>query len=286
MYLLGHGYAPVLRYTDRYGRQQTTVVPFLPIDAMVTSEGAAMFPDANINPETRTADPMAEIAFEGLYVPTVDPAGGARPMFPQERSPAIILNAYRGDLGLNSGIPRSVYSLNRDQITRGKLRQINGPRPTTLRPGERWILDDGTTLEFLGTRPFITISVRHDPAQPVVLAGAVAGLTGLMLSLAGRRRRVWFRITAASEPATGSPPPAGSGMVQAGGLSRTDQRGFADEFARLVAAVRQAQRVSAPAAPTDITVGPGAANGRTVEPTHGGHRADVPEPNGAGVQSS
>jgi cytochrome c biogenesis protein len=237
VYLLGHGYAPILRYTDRYGRQQTSVVPFLPVDAMVTSEGVAMFPDANINPTTRTSDPIAQIAFEGVYVPTVDPAQGARSIFPEERSPAIILNAYRGDLGLNSGIPRSVYSLDRVQLTNGQLKQINGPRPKTLRPGERWTLDDGTTLQFLGTRPFITISVRHDPAQPVVLTGAVAGLIGLMLSLGGHRRRVWFRITAAADPATGTRVPAAS-IVQAGGLPRADYPGFADEYTELVVQTR------------------------------------------------
>ena len=246
MYLLGHGYAPILRYTDRYGRQQTSVVPFLPVDAMVTSEGVAMFPDANINPKTRKPDPLAQVAFEGIYLPTVDPAGGATSVFPEERSPAIVLNAYRGDLGLNSGIPRSVYSLSRAQITRGQLKQINGARPKTLRPGEKWTLDDGTTLQFLGTRPFITISVRYDPAQSVVLTGAVVGLTGLMLSLTGRRRRVWFRITTAPAAAAGTTAAART-MVQAGGLPRTDYPGFADEFAGLVAATRHDARPAATA---------------------------------------
>lgn len=40
VYLLGHGYAPILRYTDRYGRSQTSTVPFLTSgDANLTSEG-------------------------------------------------------------------------------------------------------------------------------------------------------------------------------------------------------------------------------------------------------
>jgi cytochrome c biogenesis protein len=246
MYLLGHGYAPVLRYTDRYGRQQTAVVPFLPVDAMATSEGVAMFPDANINQKTRKPDPLSQIAFEGAYLPTVDPAGGATSVFPEERSPAIVLNAYRGDLGLNSGIPRSVYTLNRAQIARGQLKQINGPRPKTLRPGEQWRLDDGTTLQFLGTRPFITISVRHDPAQPVVLTGAVLGLSGLMLSLAGRRRRIWFRITTDTDPAVGTTV-GGRSLVEAAGLPRTDYPGFGEEFTGLVATTR---RDAGPAAAT------------------------------------
>jgi cytochrome c biogenesis protein len=239
MYLLGHGYAPMLRYTDRYGRQQTTVVPFLPIDAMVTSEGVAMFPDVNIDPRTRRPDTRSQVAFEGVYLPTVDPSGSPSSIFPEENSPAIVLNAYRGDLGLDSGIPRSVYSLDRDQIASGRLKQINGSRPQTLRPGESWKLDDGTSLQFLGTQPFITISVRHDPAQPFVLAGAVAGLIGLMLSLTIHRRRVWFRVAGTDASSTAAP---GRSQVEAGGLPRNDYPGFADEFARLVAAGRDTPR--------------------------------------------
>ena len=51
VYLLGHGYAPVLRYTDRYGVTQTSVAPFLPDDGMLTSSGVATFPDANVDPD-------------------------------------------------------------------------------------------------------------------------------------------------------------------------------------------------------------------------------------------
>jgi cytochrome c biogenesis protein len=241
VHLLGHGYAPVLRYTDRYGQQQTNVFPFLPVDGMLTSEGVAMFPDANVDPKTGVRDTTAQVAFEGVYLPSVDPTGaGISSVFPAERSPAIFLTAYRGNLGLDSGIPSSVYSLNRAQITRGQLKQVGGARPEALRTGQTWTLDDGTKLELLGTRPFITVSVRYDPTQPVVLAGAVLGLIGLMLSLSGRRRRVWFRITpaAADSALTGNAPGPGGSVMQAGGLPRTDYPGFADEFTELVTATR------------------------------------------------
>jgi cytochrome c biogenesis protein len=241
VHLLGHGYAPVLRYTDRYGQQQTNVFPFLPVDAMLTSEGVAMFPDANVDPKTGVRDTTAQVAFEGVYLPSVDLSGaGVSSVFPAERAPAIFLTAYRGNLGLDSGIPSSVYALNRAQITRGQLKQVSGARPEALRPGQAWTLDDGTKLELLGTRPFITVSVRYDPTQPVVLAGAVLGLIGLMLSLSGRRRRVWFRITPAvpGSALTGKGPVAGGSLIQAGGLPRTDYPGFADEFTQLVAVTR------------------------------------------------
>jgi cytochrome c biogenesis protein len=239
VHLLGHGYAPILRYTDRYGQQQTNVFPFLPVDGMLTSEGVAVFPDANVNPKTGERDPTLQVGFEGAYLPTADPAGvRATSMFPAERAPKLFLTAYRGNLGLDSGVPASVYTLNRAQLGRGQLTNVSGARPQALGVGERWKLDDGSTLEFLGTRPFITVSVRYDPTQPVVLAGAVLGLLGLMLSLAGKRRRVWFRISSPAADRTGPAPGPGGSLVQAGGLPRTDYPGFADEFARLVAATR------------------------------------------------
>ncbi|HEX8344251.1 MAG TPA: cytochrome c biogenesis protein ResB [Actinoplanes sp.] len=240
VHLLGHGYAPVLRYTDRYGQTQTTVFPFLPTDAMLTSEGVAMFPDANVDPKTDKHDTTAQVAFEGVYLPTFDPEGSPVSVFPAERSPVLYLTAYRGNLGLNAGIPSSVYSLNRAQITRGQLKQVSGARPQRLEPGQSWTLDDGTKLEFLGTRPFVTLAVRYDPTQRLVLAGAVLGLIGLMLSLGGHRRRFWFRVTPGDPdlPAPGAGP--GGSVVEAGGLPRTDYPGFADEFAALVAATRDA----------------------------------------------
>lgn len=55
VYLLGHGYAPVVRFTDRYGRTQTVISPFAPNDAVLTSTGVAVFPDANTDPAARFA---------------------------------------------------------------------------------------------------------------------------------------------------------------------------------------------------------------------------------------
>lgn len=234
VYLLGHGYAPVLRYTDRYGQQQTKVVPFLPTDATLTSEGVATFPDVNIDPETNRRDASLQVGFEGVYLPTAGTDGSPVSQHPEERSPELFLTAYRGDLGVEAGLPGSIYALNRGQIASGELKQVSGERPHTLKPGESWTLDDGTKLEFLGTRPFATLSIRYNPTQPLVLGGAVIGLIGLMLSLAGRRRRLWFRMT----PPAGPEGVPGGTVMEAGGLPRTDYPGFGDEFAGLVAAAR------------------------------------------------
>jgi cytochrome c biogenesis protein len=234
VHLIGQGYAPVLRYTDRYGQTQTNVFPFLPTDSMLTSEGAAMFPDANVNPKTGARDQTLQVGFEGIYLPTVGAAGSVTSAYPGERSPALFLNAYRGDLGLDAGIPSSVYSLDQGQISNGQLKKVSGAQPHELKPGQTWTLDDGSKLEFVGTRPFITMSIRYDPTSEIVLGGAVAGLLGLMLSLWGHRRRVWFRVS----PLTAGDAGHGGSVMEAGGLPRTDYPNFGEEFAQLVKAAR------------------------------------------------
>jgi cytochrome c biogenesis protein len=233
VHLIGYGYAVILRYTDRYGAAQTKVVPFLPVDGMFTSEGVAQFPDVNIDPETDKRDPTLQVGFEGRYLPTVGADGRATSAFPAENAPALFLTAYRGDLGLDVGKPGSVYSLDQGQIATGELENVSGTRPHRLAPGQTWTLDDGTRLEFLGTRPFATLAIRHDPTQSLILVGAVLGLIGLMLSLGGRRRRVWFRALPPPTDATGGT------LMSAGGLPRTDYPGFADEFRALVKAAEE-----------------------------------------------
>jgi cytochrome c biogenesis protein len=169
-----------------------------------------------------------------VYQPTVNPDPSvARSIFPEERDPALTLTAWQGDLGLGSGAPQSVYALDGRQIALGRLVSVG---TTTLRPGESWSLPDGSTVEFLGTKPWITVTVRHDPGSMIVLVGSGALLVGLMVSLSGKRRRVWARVV----PADG-----GGSLITFGGLARTDYPGFAEEFAAL------AERVGDGPAPAD-----------------------------------
>src|SRR5262249_53274655 len=149
VYLLGHGYAPMLRYTDRNGQVFTTVAPFLPTDQMMTSEGVAKFPYANAG----AAEP-AQLGLSGVYQPTVHPdMSQAASLFPAERDPALTLTAWQGDLGLGSGAPQSVYQLDNRQIALGRLMNVG---THTLRPGESWALPDGSTVEFVGTKQWVT----------------------------------------------------------------------------------------------------------------------------------
>jgi cytochrome c biogenesis protein len=225
VYLLGHGYAPVVRYTDRYGHSQTVVAAFPNQDSMMTSLGVVEFPDANID-KALGFDPAdkQQVAFTGTYIPTVSSDTSGVSAYPAERNPMLFLTPYRGDLGLDAGIPTSVYSLDEHQVETGRLKQVGNV--IRLTPGASAALDDGTKVEFLGTRPWITTTVRYDPGEPLVLVGAVLLLVGLVVMLLGRRLRVWFRI-----------PPAGH--ASAGALARSAYPGFAAEFESIMEEVRR-----------------------------------------------
>jgi cytochrome c biogenesis protein len=222
VYLLGHGYAPVLRYTDRYGRQQTDVPAFLNADALLTGEGVSTFPDVNVNPKTGQQDVRSQIGFRGIYLPTIaTDASVHTSVFPGERDPRLFLQPYQGELGYDAGAPLSVYNLDQRQLDAGRLKTF-GPQ-LVLRPGDTKTLPDGSTVQFVGTRQWITLSIRYDPGEKVVLAGAIALLIGLLGSLTGKRRRIWFRI--------------GPDGAAAGGLPRSDYPGFKAEFDGIVSSI-------------------------------------------------
>ncbi|MBB5870790.1 cytochrome c biogenesis protein [Allocatelliglobosispora scoriae] len=237
VYLIGHGYAPVLRYTDRYGRSQTSATPFLPAsDAGLTSEGVATFPDANIDPKATgdTRDRSQQVAFSGLYLPTAPAkAPFVRSVYPAERNPLLVLSFFRGDLGIDAGVPRSVYTLDQRQIERGKLKQVGEGK--FLKLGEAWTLDDGSKLEFIGTKQFAVLSIRHDPGEPIVLGSVAFLLAGLMLSLIGKRRRIFVRVRPDAADATRS-------LIEVGGLPRSDYPGFPEEFTSIVQNLQRADR--------------------------------------------
>ena len=70
------------------------------------------------------------------------------------------------------------------------------------------------------------MQVSHDPAQVWVLVSAMTMMAGLLVSLVVRRRRIWVRVT---------PAAPGTVSVELGGLARTDNSGWGDEFERLTA---------------------------------------------------
>jgi cytochrome c biogenesis protein len=241
VYLLGHGYAPILKFTDRFGHSFTSSAAFTPTDALLTSEGAVVFRDGvNVDPATGTnRDPKTyikqQVGFNGFFIPTAAD-GSATSVFPAANDPMVVLTPYVGDLGVDDGVPQSVYQLNQAQIDRGVLTEMavaspgeaSGMAPARLRLGQTATLADGSTVQFVGFKQWASVTMRHDPGEQLVLAGAIALFIGLLLSLTGRRRRIWFRVSAGSD-------------VKAGGLARAEYASFPVEFEALVAAAREPQ---------------------------------------------
>jgi len=67
-------------------------------------------------------------------------------------------------------------------------------------------------------------------------------MAGLLVSLLVRRRRVWVRLTPAEAP-------PGTVNVGLGGLARTDNSGWGDEFERLTERLLSGFATTAEAAP-------------------------------------
>lgn len=214
LYLLGHGFSPQFTVRDAGGDVFDHIdAPFLPQDANLTSSGVLKLPDAR----------PQQLAIEGVFTPTaaLDSNGLLASASPVPTRPAIAIFVYRGDLGLDTGQPQSIYSLDQTQIAAGSLRRV---ATRTLLPGESIRLSDNTRITFDGYTQWANLQVSHDPAQRWVLLAAVLIVGGLLLSLRVRRRRLWLRISPSGHPSS----------VQAGGLARTEPGANAAEFTALV----------------------------------------------------
>ena len=230
VYLQGHGYAPTFTVTFPDGQTRTSTVQWRPDNpqTLLSSGVARIDPPAGSypNPAERR---QHEIAIQGLLAPTEQLDGTLlSSRFPALNAPAVAIDIYRGDTGLDSGRPQSLFTLDSRLIEQGRLTK---EKRVNLRAGQEVRLDQGpaagTVVRFDGAVPFVNLQVSHDPGQTWVLVFAITMMAGLLVSLLVRRRRVWVRLTEASGAA------AGTVNVELGGLARTDNSGWGDEFERL-----------------------------------------------------
>lgn len=235
LYLLGHGYTPQFEVTFPDGTVRRYEAPFQPMDSMFTSQGAVKV----LDPPGATGDEIRDrqLGIVGIFAPTAVVRDGIMTSdFPALRGPGVAIDVYRGDLGLESGRAQSVFALDMDQVEIGAL--VKQARANLL-PGESVVLDDGTRVTFTGATEWVSLQTSYDPAQVWALVCAVLLLLGLMISLVVKRRRVWFKITPVSVDGAGpTGDHRGSGMrsvVEVGGLARTDQAGYGEEFGGLAA---------------------------------------------------
>ncbi len=226
IYLQGHGYAPTFTVTFPDGQTRTQTVQWRPDDPRTLLSSGVMrfdppggtYPDANVRRKQ-------QIAIQGLFAPTEQLDGTLlSSSFPTLNNPAVAVDVYRGDTGLDTGRPQSLFSLDPALMHQGRLSKV---ARVNLRAGEQVRLDDGTVVRFDGAVPFVNLQVSHDPGQIWVLVFALTMMAGLLVSLVIRRRRIWVRIAPSVVPGTVN--------VELGGLARTDNSGWGDEFERLCA---------------------------------------------------
>jgi cytochrome c biogenesis protein len=186
VFLLGNGYAPTIVIRDPEGTVVwTDSTPFLPQDAHLTSIGVIKVPDG-----------LAEqLGLVGFFYPTAAklPSGALTSGFPELLDPVLTLRAFTGDLGLDAGVPKSVYQLDTDSMT--EIAGSNADVPALqLRPGETLDLPDGLgTIELTDVKRFASFDVHRDPSQVWVLTFAILILAGLFTGLFIPRRRVWVK---------------------------------------------------------------------------------------------
>jgi len=221
VYLQGNGYAPDLTVTDASGQVAFAgPVPFLPQDEVYTSRGVVKVPDVSGGQE--------QIGIVGYLLPASQQVGPDlyRSVAPELDDPLLVLSVWRGNLGLDTGVPQNVYQLDESRMTQATDAE-GAPVTLYVRPGETVELPDGLgSLTWQGTPRYVALDLRHDPALGFVLTFALAALAGLAASLFAPRRRLWVRAEPGGED--------GRTVVTAAGLARGDDVGLAPELERVL----------------------------------------------------
>ena len=221
IYLLGHGYAPTFTVRFPNGEVRTQTIQWKPTNkGTLLSQGTTKFlpPDTSDPWERRNN----QLAVTGLFAPTAAMHGKVLSSAgPRLQDPAVAVDVYQGDLGDSE----SIFTVDQEMIEQGRLNKV---ARQNLDMGESLTLDDGTEIEFSGVEQFVSLQVSHNPTQLWMLVFAIALLSGLITSLVIKRRRIWVRVTPADDAESGRHT-----VVEVGGLARTDQAGYGEEFTRI-----------------------------------------------------
>ena len=200
VYLMGNGYAPTLTVRDPDGEVVfSEPVPFLPQDNNMTSLGVVKIPDGLSD----------QLGLVGFFYPTQAPltTGAFTSAYPALVNPVVSLDVYAGDLGIDDGVPRSVYTLDPSGMEKlaGRGADVES---IELAPGESADLPNGfgsITFENEATdgatgyegsvKRYVSLSMHRDAAATWVLLFAVLATAGLLAALFVPRRRLWVKIT-------------------------------------------------------------------------------------------
>ncbi|MEC3951539.1 cytochrome c biogenesis protein ResB [Nocardia sp. CDC153] len=227
VYLQGHGFAPKFTVTFPNGQTRTEAIQWKPDDAttFLSSGVLRIDPPGGMYP-SEDERRKHQVAIQGLFAPTALMHGQLlTSMYPAMKDPAVAIDIYQGDTGLDTGRAQSLFALDPEMIKQGRL--VKQQR-VNLKPGETSTLADGTKVTFDGAEEFVNLQVSHDPAQQWVLVSALTMMAGLLVSLLVKRRRIWLRVYPGDET-----DGVRRTVVEMGGLARTDQAGWGGEFDRL-----------------------------------------------------
>ncbi len=202
IYLQANGYAPTVIVKDKTGKVvfdgPTT---FLPQDGNLSSIGAIKIPDM-----------QPQIGFVASFLPTADrdPIRGGFSSYPEVLDPRLLLAVWKGDLGLNNGVPQSVYRIDTSKMERIGLK--------ALVLNESYDFGEGS-ITFTGWTSWVNLQIVNDPGKGFALIGAILAILGLLISLFTRQRRVWVKQ---------------GRKTQIAGLAKNGIPGLEDEIKELV----------------------------------------------------
>jgi cytochrome c biogenesis protein len=207
VYLQANGYSPIVtvRNTDGSVAFQGPVT-FLPQDGNLRSIGSIKVPDAQV-----------PVGFVSSFLPTYSRTSnsGGISIYPELLDPRLLFSVWSGELGLDSGIPQSVYRIDTSNMTNLGL--------GSLKIGETFTYPGGSiTLEKV--IPWINLQIVEDRGKGFALFGGIFAILGLLASLYGRRRRIWLRVQGA--------------QVEVAALSKNNAPGLEDEVKNFVEHLR------------------------------------------------
>ncbi|AJT66179.1 hypothetical protein T261_4536 [Streptomyces lydicus] len=268
VYLLSHGYSPVVTVRDGRGKVvYHGAVPFLPQDPKnFTSTGVVKVPGAQTKDGKRN-----QLGFNGLFVPTFGGknSGSMFSQFPALDFPVLAVNAWHGDLGVDSGLPQNVYQLDTKRMKQYKDAKGNifkkmlmpkdrlerqAAQHTGIKGGltKKDVEDDSTmrlpdgqgSITFEGIKSWASFKISHQSGNELALTGAVFALAGLAGSLFIQRRRVWVRAERGADGVT---------VVEMAGLGRSESPRLPDELGDLAVALVPDAPLAPDAEPADET---------------------------------
>ncbi len=202
IYLQANGYSPIVIIKNKFGKTVFEgATPFLPQDSNLSSIGAIKIPDMN-----------PQIGFVGSFLPTADrdPVRGGFSSYPEVLDPRLLFSIWKGDLGLDTGVPQSVYRIDTSKMERIGLK--------ALVLNETYDFGEGS-VTFTGWKPWVNLQIVTDPGKNFSFIGAILAILGLLMTLFTRQRRIWIKQ---------------GKLTQIAGLSKNEIPGLEEEINQLV----------------------------------------------------